>query len=307
MDVSSSAEPTGTTAPAAARRSRMGRSLPVVAGALIAAGGLVFGGLAAANANSASSAPQHQHHVSIRKQAAQVRHADAGTPKNGNKVQNVNVLEDRIEHYYGAASAKYKGIGAVTIPAKNGKYAKQMRGIAKRAGKMLVKAKHSYHGSAKPAVVFDIDDTLLNTYDYTLSAQFGYDPTENAKWVEHGAFPAVFGMPKLLHVARHHGYHVYFITGRPESQRAATRRNLKKDGYGKPTNSHLFLKQTTPPSYLNCPSSGCSTIQYKSGTRKHIASGGYQILADFGDQYSDLLGGHAGHKVKLPNPMYYIP
>jgi hypothetical protein len=26
-----------------------------------------------------------------------------------------------------------------------------------------------------------------------------------------------------------------------------------------------------------------------------------------GDQYSDLLGGDAGHQVKLPNPMYYIP
>ena len=30
-------------------------------------------------------------------------------------------------------------------------------------------------------------------------------------------------------------------------------------------------------------------------------------MADFGDQYSDLLGGESGHQVKLPNPMYYIP
>ena len=29
--------------------------------------------------------------------------------------------------------------------------------------------------------------------------------------------------------------------------------------------------------------------------------------ADFGDQYSDLLGGDAGHQVKIPNPMYYLP
>jgi HAD superfamily, subfamily IIIB (Acid phosphatase) len=45
----------------------------------------------------------------------------------------------------------------------------------------------------------------------------------------------------------------------------------------------------------------------KSGTRKHISSLGYTIVADFGDQFSDLLGGDAGHQVKLPNPMYYIP
>ena len=37
------------------------------------------------------------------------------------------------------------------------------------------------------------------------------------------------------------------------------------------------------------------------------ASEGYSIMADFGDQYSDLLGGDAGYQVKLPNPMYYIP
>jgi hypothetical protein len=30
-------------------------------------------------------------------------------------------------------------------------------------------------------------------------------------------------------------------------------------------------------------------------------------MADFGDQFSDLLGGNAGHQVKIPNPMYYIP
>ncbi|HEY2522815.1 MAG TPA: HAD family acid phosphatase [Streptosporangiaceae bacterium] len=51
----------------------------------------------------------------------------------------------------------------------------------------------------------------------------------------------------------------------------------------------------------------CTTIEYKSATRKHISSEGYSIVADFGDQYSDLLGGDAGHQVKLPNPMYYIP
>jgi hypothetical protein len=31
------------------------------------------------------------------------------------------------------------------------------------------------------------------------------------------------------------------------------------------------------------------------------------MVADFGDQYSDPLGGDAGHQVKIPKPMYYIP
>ena len=75
-----------------------------------------------------------------------------------------------------------------------------------------------------------------------------------------------------------------------------------------PGAGHLFLKPATPPSYLHCANAPtCTTIEYKSGTRAHIASEGYRIVADFGDQYGDLLGGHAGHQVKIPNPMYYIP
>lgn len=66
--------------------------------------------------------------------------------------------------------------------------------------------------------------------------------------------------------------------------------------------------RTPPPDYLHCANAPtCTTIEYKSGTRAHIASLGYSIMADFGDQYSDLLGGNAGHQVKIPNPMYYIP
>lgn len=289
------------TAPATKGRSR---GLPIAVGALIAAGGLVFGGLAAANASGSS---HRQHHPSIRQQAKQVARADAGTPKNGNAIQNVNVLEDRIENYYGSAKATYPGVGAVTVPARNGAYAKQMRRITAREETYFARAKKHFHGAKKPALVFDIDDTLVNTYDYTLSAQFGYDPTANAVYIDNAAFPAVFGMPKLIRAARHEGYRIFFITGRPESQRAATKKDLKADGYGSPKDSHLFLKPTTPPAYLNCPSAGCSTTQYKSGTRKHITSEGFAVLGAFGDQYSDLLGGDAGHKVKIPNPMYYIP
>src|SRR5581483_8806533 len=120
------------------------------------------------------------HHQSINRQARKVRREDAGTPRNGNAVLNVNVLEDRIEHYYGSASATYPKVGTVTIPSKHGAYAKQMRRITARSARLLKHKLAGYDGSGKPAVVFDIDDTLLNTYDYTLSAQFGYDPTENA-------------------------------------------------------------------------------------------------------------------------------
>jgi predicted secreted acid phosphatase len=285
------------------KNGRFGRSVPVIAGAVIAAGGLVFGSLAAANAEGG-----HHQPPSIDQQAAAVSAEDAYTPVDGNSELNVNVLEDQIEHYYGSASATYPVVGTVTIPAANSNYAKQMHQIVSSAENYLVSAQHAHHGPTKPALVFDIDDTLVNTYDYTLSAQFGYDSASNEVYIDNAAFPAVFGMPQLVSFAAQHGYSIYYITGRPQSQTAATIKDLTSVGYPTPAAGHLFLKPTTPPAYLHCAQAPtCTTVEYKSGTRKYITSQGNTIVADFGDQYSDLLGGDAGHQVKIPNPMYYLP
>jgi hypothetical protein len=39
----------------------------------------------------------------------------------------------------------------------------------------------------------------------------------------------------------------------------------------------------------------CTTIHDKSAARAHIESLGYDILANFGDRFSDLEGGRAEH------------
>jgi hypothetical protein len=280
---------------------RIRGSVPVLAGSVIAAAGLVFGSLTAANALPFSHAPG----PSVNQQAARVKAQDAYDPVNGNNELNLGVLEDQITHYYGSASATYPVVGTVTIPSATSNYARQMKQIVAGAEAYL---RHAAHGHARPAVVFDIDDTLLNTYDYEVAEQFGYTSASNAVWINAAAFPAVFGMPQLVSFAASHGYAVFFITGRPQSQTAATIKDLTAAGYKAPPAGHLFLKPPTAPSYLHCASpAACTTTEYKSGTRKHISSKGYSILADFGDQYSDLTGGDAGHQVKIPNPMYYIP
>jgi hypothetical protein len=51
----------------------------------------------------------------------------------------------------------------------------------------------------------------------------------------------------------------------------------------------------------------CPTIQYKSGLRAYIESQGYDIVGNFGDQFSDLLNGFADKTFKMPNPNYYLP
>jgi predicted secreted acid phosphatase len=296
--------PADTSTAVAGNRGRLRRSAPLIAGSLIAAAGLAFGSVGVASAQASHHSPP----PTIEQQAAAVKAQDAYTPVDGNKELNVNVLEDQVEHYYGSASATYPGVGAVTVSSSTSNYAKQMKQIVTAAEAYLAKYAASYHGKGKPAVVFDIDDTLLSTYDYTLAEQFGYTSASNLAWIDDAAFPAVFYMPQLVTFAAKQGYSVYYITGRPQSQTAATIKDLTSAGYAAPAAGHLFLKPATPPSYLHCAAAPtCTTVEYKSGTRKYISSLGNTVVADFGDQYSDLLGGDAGHQVKLPNPMYYLP
>ena len=145
-------------------------------------------------------------------------------------------------------------------------------------------------------------------------------------------FPAVPGMVDMVEQAAQEGYAIVFITGRPAAQEAATLGNLTSDGtgvdagypapptlddHGTPVDG-LFTKPAVGsyPAYLDKPefcagaiaaSKSCPTIQYKSGTRAYIESLGYDIVADFGDQYSDLIGGYTDKTFKLPNPNYYLP
>ena len=49
-----------------------------------------------------------------------------------------------------------------------------------------------------------------------------------------------------------------------------------------------------------------SVVPYKSGERRKLVRAGYDIIVNIGDQASDLRGGFADHRVKLPNPMYLI-
>ena len=39
----------------------------------------------------------------------------------------------------------------------------------------------------------------------------------------------------------------------------------------------------------------------------YIESQGSDIVANFGDQFSDLNGGFADRTFKVPHPMYYLP
>jgi putative acid phosphatase of HAD superfamily subfamily IIIB len=295
------------SAPARApHRPRSRASLPLIAGSLIAAAGLIFGGIATASAHNGAGGHGNGHHPAP---------TSTRPPRHGDAIPNVTLVENQIKAYYGSVPGTVgTDSRSVTLPDPNGNYAKEVAGIEAKAKHYFAHAIKRYqanhkHGAKQPALVFDVDDTSLNTYDYEIFSNFAYNPATNADFVNNADFPAVFGMPSFVNWAAGKGYTIFFLTGRPEAQRAGTVTNLTRVGYTVPTDAaHLYLKQPTKPPYLTCADPAkCTTIEYKSGTRAYIASQGYRILGDFGDQFSDLKGGTAGHQVKLPNPMYYLP
>src|SRR5262249_16046700 len=182
-----------------------------------------------------------------------------------------------------------------------------MAGIESDATKDLDKAAKKNKFSATPAIVFDVDDTTLNTYSYEIYSNFVFNSATNAAFVNAAVFPPVPGMPALAAHAASDGYTIFFLTGRPENQRPATVTNLANTGYTAPDTAHLYMSDQANEPWVSSCAPSCTRTQFKSLTRQHIESLGYYIVANFGDQFSDLNGGFADETVKIPNPMYFLP
>jgi len=239
------------------------------------------------------------------------------TPTSADDITNLDVLRQQIRNYYGDPL----GTG-VFSPDSN--YAKEAEFVA-RSSRLTLFGRVPTHVSSSKAIVFDVDDTTLATWNYEVFSNWSYNPTTNAQYVNGQLFPAVPGMVDLAWAAARAGYSIFFLTGRPATQEAATLGNLTHDGIGvdagypAPTKLNdgedgLFTKPAVAdyPDYLKAacagdPNGSCTTIHYKSATRAHIESLGYDIVANFGDQYSDLVGGYADNTFKMPNPNYFLP
>ena len=159
----------------------------------------------------------------------------------------------------------------------------------------------------KPALVLDIDETSLSNWPEIAANDFGFiangpcdlpgGPCGNRSWDASGQAKAIQPTLALFLAAKAAGVTVLFITGRDESGRAATETNLVNIGYiGWAALAMRPAGSTTP-----------SAADYKTPERAKIEARGYTIIANVGDQPSDLAGGHAERTFQVPNPFYRIP
>jgi HAD superfamily, subfamily IIIB (Acid phosphatase) len=243
-------------------------------------------------------------------------------PTSADQIQNIDQVKTAIKAYYGDTVTTQVDPVPNTVDggdktlhqySPGSAYASELAGIVQDAEKYLEKAPQGKDKKdpGTKAVIFDIDDTTLNTYSYEIYSNFVYSPTTNAYFVNAClttgcVFPAVPGMVELEHFAEAQGYTVFFLTGRGIGQHDGTLANLTSAGYDV-SDANLYLKDTSAPWLASCGGASCTTTQYKTATRQHIESLGYDIVANFGDQFSDLNGGFADRTFKIPNPTYFIP
>ncbi len=163
-------------------------------------------------------------------------------------------------------------------------------------------------GTAKPAIVLDIDETSLSNIEEIEANDYAYLPGWYCQpsplgfcgalaWDALERATAVAPTLALFDDAKAKGVAVIFITGRHEAERDATEGNLRKAGYA--GWAKLVMRPDNGPR--------TTALEYKSAARRALEQNdGYHIIVNVGDQQSDIDGGSAEHPVKLPNPFYVV-
>ncbi|MFC8518365.1 HAD family acid phosphatase [Streptomyces sp. NPDC057257] len=128
---------------------------------------------------------------------------------------------------------------------------------------------------AKQAIVLDIDNTSLETY-------FEGAGTSTP------ATPPVLALAQDAHAK---GLSVFFISARSNLFNSITKSNLTSVGY---TVDGLYAR--TVAQMLTE-----SVADFKTSQRKAIEANGYDIVANIGNNTTDLSGGYADATYKLPD------
>jgi predicted secreted acid phosphatase len=184
---------------------------------------------------------------------------------------------------------------AVIQYVEAGDYEMELTAVANRAGKWIETRAAQRAAGEKLALVLDIDETSLLNLQHMREMDFGYVPTLWDAWVAEGSAPAIKPVRQVFQTARRLDVTVFFITGRKESDRPGTEKNLTAAGFG---DYHILICK--PANYPG------SSARFKTEERQRLETEGWTIIANIGDQASDLAGGAAEKTFKLPNPFYQI-
>lgn len=176
---------------------------------------------------------------------------------------------------------------------KTGAYAKDLEQVAAEAKQWIAHRIESRKPHERLVVVFDLDETLFLNWSRIDASDFTYIHADWNRWVAEASAPAIKPIHDVYRFARRNDLEVWFITGRPERHRESTEANLRHIG------CEDYAELICAPENRE----GSAAV-FKAAARKRINDEGRIIIANLGDQQSDLAGGYAERAFKLPNPFY---
>lgn len=186
---------------------------------------------------------------------------------------------------------------AVSTYVDSGAYAEDVAMRAREVESWLIARVARASAGERLGIVFDIDETVLSNERHMRSRDYGYWPADWSAWVASAQAPALTPVRDAYRRALALGVAVYFITGRPEADRAGTVANLRREGMGE--FGDLIMSQPSAEKR--------TSAEKKTAARAAIEQKGVRLIANVGDQESDLVGGYAERTFKLPGPFYQVP
>jgi len=140
--------------------------------------------------------------------------------------------------------------------------------------------------SLSPAVVLDIDETLLDNSGYQawmVVKGETFNPKTWTQFVKSETSTAIPGALEFTKYADSKGVRVFYVSNRTKAEEDATRENMKKLGFPMGGNIDTILSAKEQPDWGSA-----------KGTRRAVIAKHYRILLLVGDNFGDFTDAYKG-------------
>ncbi len=143
-------------------------------------------------------------------------------------------------------------------------------------------------GKLPPAVVVDVDETLLDNSAYqawNVVAGTNFDPKTWTAFVNSKSSQPIPGAVEFAQYAAKKGVTVFYVTNRTKEEEPATRENLEMYQFPLSEKVDTVLTAQEQPDWKSA-----------KGTRRAFIAKDYRILLDIGDNFGDFVDAYKGSK-----------
>jgi acid phosphatase len=160
----------------------------------------------------------------------------------------------------------------------------ELSGALANTGESAVVESAAGHGGLPPAIILDIDQTLLDNSAFKskmIHAGAEFDWNTWIAWIKGARIPALPGALEYVRAAESRGIQIYYISNRREEFRAATAKNLTYHGFPLDSlASRLLIKNRLK-----------GWGEDKSSRRAYVAET-HRVLQILGDDLNDFIPAH---------------